>query len=339
MEAAREVLQKALRGTVLVDTQPPPIKGGKPRKGHKVTVIGAGQVGIACVQTILSQKLCSEIALVDVLADKIKGEALDFLHASAFLPRVAISASTEYAITENSDIVVITAGVRQKPGETRVSLLQRNVDIFKGMIPQIVEHSPEAILIIVSNPCDILTYVTWKISGFPKSRVIGSGTNLDTSRFRYLIGDIVKVNAMSVHGWIIGEHGDSSVPIWSTVTIAGAKVTDHVKDLEVLDAIHKQVVHAAYEIIALKGYTNWAIGFSVASIVEKILGDQYRIAPVTTCVQGFLGIETETFFSLPVVLCRRGIVDVINLDISTSESEKLRECANKLQALQDELKF
>ena len=339
MEEARQVLQKALRGKVLIDTQPALPEGVKPRKGHKVTVIGAGQVGIACVQTILSQKLCSEIALVDVVADKIKGEALDFLHASAFLPRVAITASTDYAITEHSDVVVITAGVRQKPGETRISLLQRNVDIFKTMIPQIVKYSPDAILIVVSNPCDVLTYVAWKLSGFPKSRVLGSGTNLDTSRFRYVIGDIVHVNAMSVHGWILGEHGDASVPIWSTVAIAGAKVTDYVKDVHVLDAIHKQVVHAAYEIINLKGYTNWAIGFSVASLVEKILGDQYRIAPVTTCVKGTLGIETETFFSLPVVLCRRGIVDIVNLSLNETETAQLRDCAAKLQALQDELKF
>lgn len=170
-----------------------------PTKRHiKISIIGTGNVGMAIAQTLLTQDLADELALVDALPDKLRGEMLDLQHAAAFLPRTKIVASTDYAVTASSDLCIVTAGARQNPGESRLNLLQRNVSLFKKIIPPLVKYSPDCILMVVSNPVDVLTYVAWKLSGFPSNRVIGSGTNLDSSRFRFLIADHLDVNAQDV---------------------------------------------------------------------------------------------------------------------------------------------
>lgn len=178
----------------LHDTAPP----SPTKRNTKISVIGTGNVGMAIAQTILTQDLVDELALVDAKADKLRGEMLDLQHAAAFLPRTKINASTEYSITAGSDLCIVTAGARQIPGESRLNLLQRNVNLFELIIPPLAKYSPETILMIVSNPVDILTYIAWKLSGFPPNRVIGSGTNLDSSRFRFLIADHLDVNAQDV---------------------------------------------------------------------------------------------------------------------------------------------
>lgn len=178
----------------LHDTAPP----SPTKRNTKISVIGTGNVGMAIAQTILTQDLVDELALVDAKADKLRGEMLDLQHAAAFLPRTKIIASTEYSITAGSDLCIVTAGARQIPGESRLNLLQRNVNLFELIIPPLAKYSPETILMIVSNPVDILTYIAWKLSGFPPNRVIGSGTNLDSSRFRFLIADHLDVNAQDV---------------------------------------------------------------------------------------------------------------------------------------------
>ncbi|KAL2925871.1 L-lactate dehydrogenase A, partial [Bienertia sinuspersici] len=196
-----------------------------PPKPHiKISIIGTGNVGMAIAQTLLTQDLADELALVDALPDKLRGEMLDLQHAAAFLPRTKIVASTDYSVTAMSDLCIVTAGARQIPGESRLNLLHRNVALFKKIIPSLVESSPDAILMIVSNPVDILTYVAWKLSGFPSNRVIGSGTNLDSSRFRFLIADHLDVNAQDVQAYIIGEHGDSSVALWSSISVGGVPI-------------------------------------------------------------------------------------------------------------------
>lgn len=223
------------------------------------------------------QNVSSEIALVDMFENKLMGEMLDLQHGSNFLKNAKISASTDLAVSAGSRLVIVTAGARQKEGETRLDLVQRNTDIFKGLIPKLVEYSPDAIFLIVSNPCDILTYVAWKLSGLPKNRVIGSGTNLDSSRFRFLLAQRLNVAPTSVHGFVIGEHGDSSVPVWSGVNVAGVRLReinptagDPNGDPEEWGKLHKQVVDAAYEVIKLKGYTSWAIGLSCADLASAI---------------------------------------------------------------------
>uniref|UniRef100_A0A2K6C3U6 L-lactate dehydrogenase B chain n=1 Tax=Macaca nemestrina TaxID=9545 RepID=A0A2K6C3U6_MACNE len=193
---------------------------------NKITVVGVGQVGMACAISILGKSLADELALVDVLEDKLKGEMMDLQHGSLFLQTPKIVADKDYSVTANSKIVVVTAGVRQQEGESRLNLVQRNVNVFKFIIPQIVKYSPDCIIIVVSNPVDILTYVTWKLSGLPKHRVIGSGCNLDSARFHYLMAEKLGIHPSSCHGWILGEHSDSSVAVWSGVNVAGVSLQE-----------------------------------------------------------------------------------------------------------------
>ncbi|KAF5903332.1 L-lactate dehydrogenase A chain [Clarias magur] len=215
---------------------------------NKVTVVGVGMVGMAAAISILLKELTDELALVDVMEDKLKGEVMDLQHGSLFLKTHKIVADKDYSVTANSKVVVVTAGARQQEGESRLNLVQRNVNIFKFIIPNIVKYSPNCIILVVSNPVDILTYVAWKLSGLPRNRVIGSGTNLDSARFRYLMGEKLSLHPSSCHGWVIGEHGDSSVPVWSGVNVAGVSLqelnpdmgTD--KDKDDWKSVHKMVV-------------------------------------------------------------------------------------------------
>uniref|UniRef100_A0A7N0U014 L-lactate dehydrogenase n=1 Tax=Kalanchoe fedtschenkoi TaxID=63787 RepID=A0A7N0U014_KALFE len=258
-----------------------------PTKRIKISVIGVGNVGMAIAQTILTQGLTDELALVDVNPDKVHGEMLDLQHAAAFLPRTKIYASVDPAITAGSDLVIVTAGARQIGDESRLNLLQRNVGLYSKIIPPLVNYSPDMILLIVSNPVDVLTHVAWKLSGLPPNRVIGSGTNLDSSRFRFLIADHLDVNAQDVQAYIVGEHGDSSVALWSSISVGGVPVLSFLEkqqiayEKETLENIHQQVIQSAYEVIGLKGYTSWAIGYSTASLARAILRNQRSIHPVS----------------------------------------------------------
>ncbi|KAL6848482.1 hypothetical protein ACP4OV_021776 [Aristida adscensionis] len=308
------------------------------RRLTKVSVIGAGNVGMAIAQTILTRDLADEIALVDALPDKLRGEMLDLQHAAAFLPRTRLVSDTDLAVTTGSDLAIVTAGARQIPGETRLNLLQRNVALFRKIVPALAAHSPDALLLIVSNPVDILTYVAWKLSGFPASRVIGSGTNLDSSRFRFLLAEHLDVNAQDVQAYMVGEHGDSSVAIWSTVSVAGMPVLKSLQeshrsfDGAALEGIRRAVVDSAYEVIGLKGYTSWAIGYSVANLVASLLRDQRRIHPVSVLAAGFHGIagEQEVFLSLPARLGRGGVLGVVDMELTEEEARRLRRSAKTL---------
>ncbi|CAA0842309.1 Lactate/malate dehydrogenase family protein [Striga hermonthica] len=315
-----------------------------PRRPIKVTVVGAGNVGMAVAQTILTQNLADEIALVDPDEDKLRGEVLDLQHAAAFLPRTTITASTGYHSTAGSDLCIVTAGARQGPGESRLSLLHRNVALFRRIVPPLAEHSPESIIMVVSNPVDVLTYVAWKLSGFPANRVIGSGTNLDSSRFKFLIADHLDVNAQDVQAYVVGEHGDSSVALWSSITVGGVPLLSSLErqqvafEEETLRNIHKEVVQSAYEVIRLKGYTSWAIGYSVASLARTLLRDQRRIHPVSVLAKGLHDIEGgEVFLSLPAQLGRSGVVGVANVHLTDMEAEQLRSSARTLLELQSQL--
>ncbi|XP_059797859.1 L-lactate dehydrogenase A-like 6B isoform X3 [Balaenoptera ricei] len=198
----------------------------EPVRCNKISIVGTGSVGMACAVSILLKGLSDELALVDVDGGRLKGETMDLQHGSPFVRMPNIISSEDYLVTANSNLVIITAGARQEKGETRLNLVQRNLAIFKLMISSIVQYSPRCKLIVVSNPVDILTYVAWKLSEFPPNRIIGSGCNLDTARFRFLIGQRLGIHSESCHGWILGEHGDSSVPVWSGVNIAGVPLKD-----------------------------------------------------------------------------------------------------------------
>ncbi|XP_003487042.1 L-lactate dehydrogenase-like isoform X2 [Bombus vosnesenskii] len=331
----------ALLKNKLLNTVIEPVATGK----NKVTVVGVGQVGMACAFSILTDNVSSDLVLVDVMADKLKGEMMDLQHGSAFLKNAKINASTDYSATANSSLCVVTAGARQREGETRLDLVQRNTDIFKGIIPQLVKYSPDTILLIVSNPVDILTYVAWKLSGLPKNRVIGSGTNLDSARFRFLLSQKLNVAPTSCHGWIIGEHGDTSVPVWSGVNVAGVRLRDlnenvgTDKDTENWGELHKQVVDSAYEVIKLKGYTSWAIGLSVANLASAILRNSNQVHAVSTMVTGYHGIKKDVFLSLPCTLGESGVSCVVQQKLTEGETALLHQSADMMHDVQKDLKF
>ncbi|XP_030385644.1 L-lactate dehydrogenase [Scaptodrosophila lebanonensis] len=322
-----------------------PVAEVLPSSGHKVTVVGIGQVGMASAFSILAQGVSKEVCLIDVCADKLQGELMDLQHGSNFLKNPQITASTDFAISANSRLCIVTAGVRQKEGESRLSLVQRNTDILKNIIPKLVEYSPDTILMMVSNPVDIMTYVAWKLSGLPKNRVIGSGTNLDSSRFRFLMSQRLGVAPTSCHGWIIGEHGDSSVPVWSGVNIAGVRLRElnptlgTGEDPEKWNELHKQVVDSAYEVIKLKGYTSWAIGLSTASLAASILRNSSSVAAVSTSVLGEHGIDKDVFLSLPCILNANGVTSIVKQILTATEVEQLQKSANIMAEVQAGLKF
>ncbi|XWS49756.1 hypothetical protein CRYUN_Cryun12cG0030100 [Craigia yunnanensis] len=322
------------------NTAPP-----SPTKRHtKISVIGVGNVGMAIAQTILTQDLADELSLIDANPDKLRGEMLDLQHAAAFLPRTKINASVDYSVTVGSGLCIVTAGARQNPGESRLNLLQRNVAMYSNIIPPLAKYSPDSILLIVSNPVDVLTYVSWKLSGFPSNRVIGSGTNLDSSRFRFLIADHLDVNAQDVQAYIVGEHGDSSVALWSSISVGGVPVLSFLKnqqiayEKETLENIHKEVIGGAYEVISLKGYTSWAIGYSVANLARSLLRDQRKIHPVSVLAKGFYGINGgDVFLSLPAQLGRGGVLGVTNIHLTDEEVQRLRESAKTILEVQSQL--
>lgn len=318
-------------------------------EGHhssaKVTVVGTGQVGMAAAFAMMTQGVVSELALVDMVANKIKGEMMDLQHGQAFLRTVKVNASTDYSVSKGSKICVVTAGARQNEGESRLSLVQRNVEIFKHIIPNLIKYSPDTILVIVSNPVDILTYVAWKLSGLPHHKVIGSGTMLDSSRFRFQISERLHIAPQSCHGYIIGEHGDSSVAVWSAVNVAGTRLRDIAPkvgkedDPENWQQVHKDVINGAYEIIKLKGYTSWAIGIMVSTLCNAILKNQRFIYALSTLAKGYHGIEDEIYISLPVVIGESGITSVFNQKISDEERAKIQHSAKTLHEVLSSIKI
>uniref|UniRef100_A0A2K6TRK8 L-lactate dehydrogenase n=1 Tax=Saimiri boliviensis boliviensis TaxID=39432 RepID=A0A2K6TRK8_SAIBB len=296
---------------------------------NKITVVGVGAVGMACAISILMKDLANELALVDVVEDKLKGEMMDLQHGSLFLRTPKIVSGKDYNVTAISKVVIIMAGARQHEGESRLNFVQCNVNIFKFIIPNVVKYSPNCKLLIVSNPVDILTYVAWKISGFPKNRVIGSGCNLDSARFRYPMGERLGVHPLSCHGWVLGEHGDSSVG----VNVAGVSLKTLHPDLgtdtdkEQWKEVHKQVVESAYEVIKLKGYTSWAIGLSVADLAETIIKNLSWVHPISTMIKGLYGIKDDVFLSVPCILGQNGISDVVKVTLTPEEEARLKKTA------------
>ncbi|KAL4641996.1 L-lactate dehydrogenase B chain-like [Arapaima gigas] len=309
----------------------------------KVTVVGVGQVGMACAFSVLQLSIADDVTLFDTMEDKLKGEVLDLQHGSLFLKTPKIRAAKDYSETANSKLCVITAGVRQREGESRLDLVNRNVQVFKQIIPQLAQHSPSAVLLVVSNPVDILTYVAWKLSGFPRERVIGSGTNLDSARFRFLLAEKLKISPSSVHAHIIGEHGDSSVAVWSGANVAGVHLqplhpeAKTKEDSEGWLEVHQKVVDSAYDIIKLKGYTSWAIGLSVSNLAQSILKNLRSVQPVSTLVQGLHGITEEVFLSLPCVIGSAGVCGVLKQPLREVEIQRLQHSAQTLWNIQRKL--
>ncbi len=311
----------------------------------KITVIGAGNVGSTTAYTLMISGLVSEIILIDINKDKAEGDAMDMNHGVSFVSPVRIVAGS-YSDIKGSDMVIITAGANQREGEKRTDLLKRNADIFKEIIDNILRYCmDDTILMVVTNPVDILTYITCKISGFSKNNVIGSGTVLDTSRLKYLIGERVNVDARNVHTYIIGEHGDSEVAAWSVTSVAGMDVEEYCQgggdcsSLEICrDEFYNKTKNAAYEIIRRKGSTYYAIALAVKRIVEAIIGDENSILTVSSMFEGEYGIS-DVCLSVPTVVGSGGAERIINIDFSESEFKGLKDSADTLKSLAREIGF
>jgi L-lactate dehydrogenase len=266
---------------------------------------------------------------------------MDLNHTVPFAHPTRIWAG-DYADCAGATVTVVAAGANQKPGETRLDLLKKNAAVFGEIVPRIVQHNPDGILLIATNPVDVLTYAASKLSGLPASRVIGSGTILDTARFRYLLSQHFGVDPRSLHAYIIGEHGDSEVPVWSLANIAGMRLADFcaanglANDQQAMDDIFMQTRDAAYKIIERKGATYYAVAAGLMRIVEAILRDQRTVLSVSSLIDGYGGLS-EVCLSLPTVVARRGVERVLRLDLSPAEGEALRHSADVLKGIIAEL--
>lgn len=311
----------------------------------KVTVVGAGAVGQAIAFSIMVQGVANEVVIIDRDEDKARGEVLDINHGGYFMNGATISGGSDVSLSAGSRLIIFTAGARLVSGENRIDLIKKNVEILKALIPKLAQYSPDAILLIVTDPCDILSYVAWKLSGFPRHRVIGSGTHIDTSRFRCVIAQKLCVANGSVHGWIVGEHGDSSVPVWSGVNAAGVRLRDLnplaglADDPEKWTEVHREVLSTSAEAIKLKRHTSWAIGLSCADLASSILRCSNDVRAVSTMVKGFYGIKSEVFMSLPCQLNCCGVASVVDVKLSDEEKRNLRSTANQMDEIQKIINF
>ena len=302
---------------------------------RKAAVIGCGFVGSATAFTLMQSRLFSELVLLDVNMEKADGEAKDIAHGIPFAGQMKIYAGT-YDDAADAAIIIITAGANQKPGETRLDLVQKNTAIYQSIIPELVKRDFGGILLIVSNPVDILTYVALKLSGLPENRVLGSGTVLDTARLKYALGEHLGVDSRSVHSFIIGEHGDSEIAAWSSTNVSGIPLNDfcemrgHFNHDAAMDAIAEKVKNSAYEIISKKQATYYGIAMSVKRICECIVRNERSILPVSAMMHGEYGIEDITL-SMPAIVGIGGVETHVPIALSEEEAEKLVESAKKLK--------
>lgn len=308
---------------------------------QKVAVIGCGFVGSTSAFSLIQTGLFSEMVLIDANQQKAEGEAMDLSHGGAYLNPVKIYAGS-YDDIVDAGLVVITAGANQKPNETRLDLVKKNVAIFKSIIPEIKKRNCEGILLIVANPVDILTYVTLKLSGFPAHRVIGSGTVLDTARLKYVLGRHLQVDPRDVHAYIIGEHGDSELAVWSGAQVAGIHINHfcelrgHFEHQAAMERLAQEVKDSAYEIIERKGATYYGVAVAVRRIAEAIVKDEHAVLPVSSLMQGEFGLE-DLCLSIPTVVGRDGVEMVVDIYLNNEENEKLQGSAKALKEVLDSL--
>jgi L-lactate dehydrogenase len=301
----------------------------------RVAIIGAGHVGSTCAYALLLSGLAAEIVVIDSDRSRAEGEVMDLRHAEPFAHPTAFRTG-DIEDCAGAAVVVLAAGAGQRPGETRLDLAQKNARIFRDIVPRVVRSNRDGILLIATNPVDVLTHLSLKLSGLPPERVIGSGTILDTARFRHLLSQYYGVDPRSVHAYIIGEHGDSEVPVWSLANIAGMHLQDfcvaqgRVYDQQAMDTIFAETRDAAYEIIRRKGATYYAVAAGLMRIVEAILRNQRTVLSVSTLVSNYYGLD-DVCFSLPTIIARSGVVNKLRLDLSEAEVAELRRSAEVLR--------
>ena len=302
---------------------------------RKISVIGAGSVGSSLAYACLIRGSADIVCLYDINKDKVEAEVADLAHGTQFTP-ASVMGGADIKDTVNSDIVFITAGAKQKPGQTRLDLAGVNAGILKSLMPQLLEQSPNALFVLVTNPCDVLTVVAQDISGLPSSRVFSTGTMLDTSRLRWLIRQWANVAQRHVHATIVGEHGDSEFPLWSIAQISGVPIHEWKVDGEsvftdeVLDDLAHEAAFAAYKIIEGKGATNYAIGLTGARLAEALLGANRSILPLSSVIDDVHGVKNVAL-SMPCIVSREGIEGVVPVPMSDGEITKLHASAERLK--------
>lgn len=312
-------------------------------ENSKVTVVGAGAVGSSVAYASLIRGSARHVALYDIATEKVDAEVLDLSHGTQFTGSSDIIGGSDLSVVEGSHVVVITAGAKQKPGQTRIELAGVNANIMKSMMPQLLSVAPNAVYVIVTNPCDVLTVLAQEQTGLPPERIFASGTVLDTSRLRWKLAERAGVSTSSVHAYIVGEHGDTEFPLWSKATIGTVPILDWVTPrgdrmtVEELDQIAVDVRDAAYKVIQGKGATNYAIGLSSARIIEAILGDQHAVLPVSTVLKDFHGVDGVAL-SVPSIVSAAGAVPIRQTAFSPSEQGLLRRSADALREVADSLR-
>lgn len=306
---------------------------------RKIVLVGTGFVGMSMAYSLLNQGGVNELVLIDVVKEKAEGEAMDLSHGMPFAPSKMDIKAGDYSDCKDANIVVITAGLNQKPGQTRLELAKENAKIMKDITRQVVDSGFKGTFVIASNPVDLMTYVVYKVSGFPKEKVIGSGTVLDTARLRFLIGEYLQVASKNVHAYIMGEHGDSSFVPWEHAYVGCKKLTDVMKeqgkDLKDLDKIYEDVQQAAYEIINKKKATYYGIGIALTRLIKAILGDENAIMPVSMYQNGEYG-HSGMFIGVPAIINRNGIKEMVKLNLEPEVQEKFDYSCNLLSKMIEE---
>ena len=304
----------------------------------KVSIIGSGNVGVRYAFALMIKGVARQIILVDIDRKRLEGEFMDFSHSAPYISPIEILAG-DYPDITGSDLVVITAGRKRRPGDTRLDLIEYNVELYREIIPKIVKYAPRAIILVVTNPVDILAYAAYKLSKKPAYEVISSGTVLDSARFRYLLGKHCKVDTRNVHAYILGEHGESEFPVWSRVMIGGILFKDYCPTCnnrydcnreEILQEIVSEVRDSGQKIIEKKGETSYGIGLALVRITEAILNDEYAILPVSCLVDGYLGIE-DVYLSLPSIINKNGVHRVLEITLDENEQKLLKRSAHALK--------
>ena len=302
---------------------------------NKVAVIGCGMVGSSTAFALIESGLFTDMVLIDINRERAVGEAMDLSHCVPFTRPVEIRAG-DYSDLRDCGIIIITAGAAQKQGETRIDLINKNVQVLRSIVPQITRYNSDAFLLVVSNPVDILSYAAYKLSGFDSSKVFGSGTVLDTARLKFTIGRRLNVDPRSVHAFVIGEHGDSELAVWSSANISGIALDNYCEHCGY--ASHEQnrnkleddVKNSAYEIIARKGATYYGIAAATRRICESIVRDEHSILPVSTFAKGRYGLD-DLYISLPSLVGAHGVEDILDIDLADNEREALHQSANALK--------
>ena len=307
---------------------------------RKIVLVGTGFVGMSFAYSLLNQGGVNELVLIDVLKEKAEGEAMDLSHGVPYAPAKMKIKAGDYDECKDADIVVITAGINQKPNQTRLELVQTNAKIIKEITENVVKSGFNGIFVIASNPVDIMTYVVAKVSGFPKERVIGSGTALDTARVRYLIGEYLGVSSKNIHAYIMGEHGDSSFVSWENAYVGCKKMKDIMKDnnhpMSDLAEIHKDVVNAAYEIIEKKKATYYGIGVALTKIVKAILNDENEIMTLSSYQRGEYNQE-GLYIGVPTIIGANGVKEILELKLTDEDQAKFDNSCNILRDIIKEI--